>query len=175
MEQSESFDHVPDGVGSVGATSPDVTEPKVKTGWMVLAVSTAMMSLDSSATSRVTHVHPFDLGVKSVEVTEKQSSSMFRRVRVQCVIANYGPGVAPSKIRIRLTRPKGEQRKVVRDIVTKYQVSPGKSFFIAGEDTVWRTAMPSYRCAIDYGPPGARTVVGDVNPENDVGQSPQLK
>lgn len=147
----------------------------MKTGWMVLAVSTALLSLDTSAMSRVSHAHPFDLGVKSVQVTEKRSSSMFRQVRVRCVIANSGPGVAPSRIRIRLTRPNGARPKVVRDIVTRYPVSPGKSFFIAGEDTVWRAADPSYRCAIDYGPPGALTVVGDTNPDNDVGQSPQSK
>lgn len=147
----------------------------MKAGWIVLAVSTALMSLDSSASSRARNAHPFDLGVKAVEVTEKQSSPMFRRVRVRCVIANFGPGTAPSKIRIRLMRPEGERRKVVRDIVTKYAVAPGKTFYIAGEDTVWRTAMPSYQCAIDYGPPGALTVVGDINPENDSGQSTQPK
>lgn len=170
-----SFERVPDGAASIGVTSTGETEQKVKTGWLVLAVSTAMMSLDSSAKSRVSHAHRFDLGVKSVQVTEKRSSSMFRQVRVQCLIANYGPGAAPSRIRIRLTRPMGTRRKVVRDIVTKYPVSPGKSFFIAGEDRVWRAADPSYRCAIDYGPPGAPTLVGDINPENDTGQSPQSK
>jgi len=147
----------------------------VKTGWMVLSVAMAMLPTDAAAMSRTGQGHSFDLGVKAVEVAEKQTSSMFRRVRVRCVIANFGPGTAPSRIRIRLTRSDGEKSKVVRDIVTKYPVAPGKTFFIAGEDTVWRTAWPSYRCAIDYGPPGALTVVGDINPENDVGQSPRSK
>lgn len=166
---------MPDGDISIGATSPGATERTVKAGWMVLSIAVAMLPMDALATSRTARGRSFDLGVKAVEVSEKQTSSMFRRVRVRCVIANLGPGTAPSKIRIRLTRSDGERSKVVRDIVTKYPVAPGKSFFIAGEDTVWRSTTPSYSCAIDYGPPGALTVVGDINPENDVGQSPVSK
>lgn len=142
------------------------------TGLALLAWAAIQLPAPSNAKGR----RAFDLGVTSVEVTEKESSTMFRKVRVRCDILNHGPGPAPAKVRVIITRPTASnQRKVVRDIVTRYRVSPGRSFFIAGEDTVWRAANPSYRCAIDYGPPGALRIVGDTNLANDVGQSPRSK
>lgn len=135
------------------------------------ALALFALLLCPSAPADDTGAGTFDLGVKSVEVTDKGSSTMFRRVRVSCVVVNHGPGVAPSKVRVRLTRPSGSKRKLVRSLVTQYAVPPGKSFFIAGEDTVWHRSLPSYECAIDYGPPGALRVIGDSNASNDIGQS----
>lgn len=145
---------------------------KLAFGLIVLALFTL---LSPSAIADDLAPHPFDLGVAKVEVAEKSSSPMFRRVRVRCVVVNHGPGVAPSKVRVSLTRPSGTTRKVVRSIVTKYAVPPGKRFFIAGEDTFWHASVPSYRCAIDYGPPGALRIIGDSNVSNDIGQSTQSK
>lgn len=147
----------------------------MKKRWHVLAASVAILWLDTPVTAQADPPRPFDLGVTSVEVTQKGSSSMFRRIRVRCDIANHGPGRAPSNVRILLTRPSGKGRKTVRAVVTKYVVPAGGKFFIAGEDTVWHATLPSYRCAIDYGTPGRLRVTGDNNASNDVGQSTPTK
>lgn len=128
-----------------------------------------------SAIADDAEVSGFDLGVASVDVTDKGSSTMFRRVRVSCTVVNHGPGAAPAKVRIVLTRLSDSKRRLVRSVVTQYAVPAGKSFFIAGEDTVWHRSLPTYRCAIDYGPPGALRVIGDGNASNDIGQSTDSK
>lgn len=143
----------------------------MKSGWLVIAISAVLFSRDTSASPKPVAQHPFDLAVTSVEIADKSSSSMFRRVRVRCFIANHGPGTAPSGIRILVTRTDGKKPKTIRSVSTKYAVRSGRTFFIGGEDVIWRASPASYRCAIDYGPPGARYVVGDANANNDVGQS----
>lgn len=141
----------------------------------ILALSTTVLCSGSFAVGQTGEAHGFDLGVAKVEVVEKGASTMFRRVRVRCVVVNHGPGRAPAKVRILLTRPNGNGDKVVHSLVTKYGVPPGATFYMAAEDTIWHAAIPPYRCAIDYGPPGALRVIGDNNASNDVGQSTQTK
>lgn len=147
----------------------------MKLGWLIIAVSAVLFSQDTSASPKPAHRGTFDLAVTSVEIADKSSSSMFRRVRVRCFIANHGPGTAPSGVRILVTRVDRKRTKTIRSVATKYAVPSGRSFYIGGEDVIWRSSPASYRCAIDYGPPGARFVIGDQNANNDIGQSTHSK
>lgn len=147
----------------------------MKAGFGIIAISAVLFSLDTAASSRTVERGSFDLGITAVEITDKSSSPMFRRVRVRCFVANHGPGKAPSGIRIVVTRIGGAKQKVIRSVKTKYAVPAGRKFFIGGEDVIWHASPASYRCAIDYGPPGARAVVGDENSINDIGQSTHSK
>lgn len=147
----------------------------MKAAFSIIAVSAVLFSQDTAASSRSVGRGSFDLGVTAVEIADKRSSSMFRRVRVRCFVANHGPGTAPSGIRIVVTRIGGTKQKVIRSVETKYAVPAGREFFIGGEDVIWHASPASYRCAIDYGPPGARRVVGDENSINDIGQSTHSK
>jgi hypothetical protein len=138
----------------------------------VLAVHLiALLSLGLVEGSARADREPFDLGVDRIEVAEVGGTTLFHDLRIACVVKNHGPGAAPPYVRLVLTRPTDRGRKVVKAMTTHWPLAAGKSIEIVGDDSVWHAATIPYRCAIDYGPPGALRVRGDYDASNDLGQS----
>lgn len=138
----------------------------------VLAVHLiALLSLGLVAGSADADRSSFDLGVDRIEVAQTGGTTLFHDLRIACVVTNHGPDAAPRYVRIVLTRPSEHGRKVVKALTTHWPLPAGKSLELVGDDSVWHAATIPYRCAIDYGPPGALRVLGDYDPSNDLGQS----
>lgn len=139
---------------------------------LVLAIQLfALSSLGFVGGSSGADLVSFDLGVDRVEAVQIGGTPLFHDLRVACFVTNHGPDVAPPNVRIVLSRPSDQGRKVVRILTTRRPFAVGKTLEVVGGDSVWHAATVPYRCAIDYGPPGALRVSGDRDASNDLGQS----
>jgi hypothetical protein len=106
----------------------------------------------------------FNLAVVDVEVSQVASTPMFRELEVRCEVQNRGPGTAPSRAFVVLSRPGEDGPKILRRVAVP-PLASGEKLMVRTEGAVWFASAVPYRCAIEFDGAG-----GDADPSDDVAE-----
>src|SRR4051812_15743921 len=106
----------------------------------------------------------YDLAVASVDVTQTAATPLFREVAVLCVVENLGPGAAPARAEVVISRPGEDSPKILRRVTIPESLAQGARFEVRAKNNLWHAASVPYRCELRF---PASLAAHDANPTDD--------
>jgi len=90
----------------------------------------------------------YDLAVASFDITQTNSTPMFRDLDVVCVVQNLGPSAAPPKVEVLISRLSDGEPKILKRSVIPIWLPRDAHFEVRTKTSAWHTSTVPYRCEV---------------------------